>query len=95
MFEKKALFTLDRLSKDEVINPKDIHSLYGLKSNITYLLNWVTKKPAGWYKGDEKKRHLNRILNKEIVEYEIIEKSRMTVREYLEKSGKMKGEYND
>lgn len=90
MFSKTSIFKLKRFSNDDSMKPKDLHSLTGLKANITYDLNWVTKKLTHYFqKEDDKVRALNQVLNSVIIEYEITEKQRMTVREYLEKTGKM------
>jgi hypothetical protein len=67
-----------------------IHNFKGLKSNITLRFGHFTD-----YEGNislrtkEHAKDFEEFLNESIIEYELVEKKRMTMRQYLEETGKL------
>lgn len=65
-----------------------IHNFKGLKSNITSRFgHWCDYE--GNIVGNRDAKGLQEFLDETIIEYELVEKQRMTMREYLTKTGKL------
>lgn len=94
-FVRRGHYGSTHWNPDNAVDPKDehkiesIHNLKGLKSNITVRFKDYCDYEGNLDLNERNTKDFQEFLDEQIIEYELKEVNRMTMRQYLEKTGKL------